>query len=955
MWKLQPLKFCLLSLLTALVCLVTSPSLALLPRTDSIPPLAQHTAPTAESLEQQGRSLYTNGQFSQAITAFQQAAQAYAAQGSLLKQAIVLSNLALTYQQLGQWTEANQAITTSLVQLEAGLEQEGSPDRTSALAQALDIQGSLYLAQGNAQAAFETWERSIALYDQLGDQQRATQSRMNQAQALQTLGLYRRAIETVLAALGWPLQALADSEMLQSQLQNLPDSPMAMVALQSLGEALRVTGRLELSRAVLQQNLQMAQRSQQPEAIATTQLKLGNLTRTEAFVGLSRSNLTLAEAVELVRRGQQGDRRIGIEEAEAFYAKTDQALVFYRQAASISTSANTRIQAQLNQLRLLVETDRQAEALNLLSQVQPDIDILPPVRAAIEARINLARSLMEWGSGEWGMESGEDSQSPTPQTIAQLLATAIQQARDLQAPRAESYALGYLGELYEQTEQWSDAEQITRQALWLAQSNDASDIAYQWQWQLGRILKTQWEATGKRSQDVRDNAIAAYTEAVNTLKSIRSDLIAITPEEQLSFRNTIEPIYRQLVTLLLQSQQTAPDRQNLNAARNVIESLQLAELDNFFREACLNSNPTLIDQVDRQAAILYPIILPDQLAVIVSLPQSSQSDSPQPILDYYTTPISQEEVEATVSLLRDSLDQANDNRFLPPAQQLYNWLLRPVQEQLETQPVDTLVFVLDGVLRNIPMAVLHDGQQYLAEKPYSVALTPGLQLLGTQPLAQEQLRSALLAGITEARPGFSALPSVRDELAQIQAEIPETTTLLDDTSPTSEGDLTINGEFTSANFQTAIQTTPFPIVHLATHGQFSSQLEETYLLTEDGRLNIEDLRTSLQTTAIRQNGTLELLVLSACETATGDEQAALGLAGVAVRAGARSTVATLWQVNDYSSAIFMGKFYQELANVRAFQITKAEALHRAQRSLLQNPEYQHPYFWAPYVLIGNWR
>jgi CHAT domain-containing protein len=99
-------------------------------------------------------------------------------------------------------------------------------------------------------------------------------------------------------------------------------------------------------------------------------------------------------------------------------------------------------------------------------------------------------------------------------------------------------------------------------------------------------------------------------------------------------------------------------------------------------------------------------------------------------------------------------------------------------------------------------------------------------------------------------------------------------------------------------------------------------------------------------------------VLSACETATGDNQAALGLAGVAIRAGARSTVATLWQVNDYSSAVFMGEFYRELVSVPAAQTTKARALQQAQRSLLKNPDnpdYQHPYFWAPYVLIGNWQ
>jgi CHAT domain-containing protein len=702
----------------------------------------------------------------------------------------------------------------------------------------------------------------------------------------------------------------------------------------------------------LQQSLKMAQRLQQPEAIATAQFKLGNLTWTEALVNLSRSNLTAAKAAELIQRSQQGDRRIGIEQAEQFDTATNRVLQLYRQAAA--TASTIRLSAQLNQLRVMIETERRADVDQLLPSVQQIVSSLPPGHGAIEARINLAQSLVKLRNRSAG-EASQENLTSSLEAITQLLTVTIQQAKELQDPRAESYALGYLGELYEKTGQLQEAQQMTRQALFLLQGNNASDIAYRWQWQLGRLLKAEADAAENNGETYK-GAIAAYTEAIATLKSIRSDLVAITAEKQFSFRDSIEPIYRELITLLLKSQANTLDVQNLETARDVVESLQLAELDNFFREACLNGNPVLIDQVDPAAAVLYPIILPDQLAVIVSMPQqASPSDSRQTRLNYYTVPVAQEELEKTVNLLRDSLDQANDYRFLPPAQQLYDWLIRPIQDQLETNSVTTLVFVLDGVLRNVPMSVLHDGQQYLVEKPYSVALTPGLQLLGTQPLAQEQLRSALLAGVTAARPGFSALPGVEDELAQIQAEIPNTTTLLDRDASPGNRKLTVDRAFTNANFQTAIKAGSFPIVHLATHGQFSSQLEETYILTEDSRLNIEDLRSSLQTTAVRQDGILELLVLSACETATGDNQAALGLAGVAIRAGARSTVATLWQVNDYSSSIFMGEFYRELVNVRALQTTKAKALQQAQRSLLENSDYRHPYFWAPYVLIGNWR
>ena len=141
------------------------------------------------------------------------------------------------------------------------------------------------------------------------------------------------------------------------------------------------------------------------------------------------------------------------------------------------------------------------------------------------------------------------------------------------------------------------------------------------------------------------------------------------------------------------------------------------------------------------------------------------------------------------------------------------------------------------------------------------------------------------------------------------------------------------------------------MVHLATHGQFSSKAEDTFILTWDDRINIKQLNNVLKTRDRIESSIIELLVLSACQTAVGDKRAALGLAGMAVRAGARSTLASLWSVNDAATASFMIKFYQNLTDNK---VTKAEAVRRAQLSLLQNPDYSHPYFWAPFILVGNW-
>jgi CHAT domain-containing protein len=192
-------------------------------------------------------------------------------------------------------------------------------------------------------------------------------------------------------------------------------------------------------------------------------------------------------------------------------------------------------------------------------------------------------------------------------------------------------------------------------------------------------------------------------------------------------------------------------------------------------------------------------------------------------------------------------------------------------------------------------------------------------------------------GLSRARQGFAALPAVETELEKIEAAVPSRVFL--------------NDGFTRRRVQAQMEETPFPVVHLATHGQFSSRAEDTFLLTWDDRINVRDLDRLLRRSQGTSAEPVELLVLSACQTATGDRQAALGLAGVAVRSGARSTIATLWQVNDISTAAFMAEFYRQLAGPG---VGKAQALRQAQLSLLREPRYRDPYYWAAFVLIGNW-
>lgn len=817
-------------------------------------------------LAQQGKKFYAEEKFSKAVKSWQMAAQAFQYEGETLNQATALNQLSLAYQQLGSYEHATQAIASSLKLLQTGQEISGSKEQLKILAQTLNIQGQLQLAQGQAQLALSTWNKSANTYTQVGDRVGLIGNSINQAQAMQVLGLYRQALVTL--------------NSIHETLRSTPDSQVKVAQLNSLGNALRVVGDLNSSRQILQQSLTLAQKLESSSDISAALFNLGNTARTQQ--------------------------------------DTKAALAFYQQAITASAEQITQLQARLNQLSLLIDTKQLSAAQALLPQIRSEISELPPSRTTIYAKINFAQSAMQLG------QSAPPDASLRLDT-AQLLAKAIRQAKDLGDQPAQAYAQGTLGRLYEQDGQLAEAEKLIQQALVLAQSLNAPDISYRFSWQLGRLLKAKGDSV---------SAIASYTQAVSNLKSLRRNLATINPDIQFSFREEVEPVYRELVDLLLRSRDNSqPSQQNLVQARNVIESLQLAELDNFFRTACLEGSPVQIDQVidqeDPTAAVIYPIILADRLEVILKLPG-------QP-LRRYQTKIAQDEVEKRIIQFRQNLTK---EYLLPEARslsnQVYDWLIQPASADLAKSKVKTLVFVLDGGFRNIPMSALYDGQHYLVEK-YAVALTPGLQLLPPQPIERVKL-NALTAGLTKAHQGFSALDNVALELNQIKSEV-DTTTLL-------------NEKFTSATLERELNETSFPIVHLATHGQFSSQAAKTFVLAWDKPINVDELNNLLQLrdTTVRRNP-LELLVLSACETAKGDNRAALGLAGVAIRSGARSTLASLWSIDDQGSAVLMSEFYRELTQ---HKLNRAEALRQAQLTLLHDFKYQHPRYWSSYVLVGNW-
>ena len=493
--------------------------------------------------------------------------------------------------------------------------------------------------------------------------------------------------------------------------------------------------------------------------------------------------------------------------------------------------------------------------------------------------------------------------------------------------RALSYACGYEGELYEAEKKDDDALAFTRKAALLAQEVNSPDALYRWQWQVGRLLHLKHDD---------EAAIAAYRRAVVTLQSIRHDVALRygNPNAHSSFREVAGALYFQLADLLLQRADSTANAADLDKtlleARDSVELLKSAELEDYFQDQCVNllkSKVTKIETVSQTAAVVYIIPLPDRTEMLVSLPSG---------LHRVKSPATDKMLTAVAHQFRVNLEKRTTYEYLAQGKQLYDWLIKPLEPLLAKTKIDTLVFIPDGALRNIPMGALHDGEKYLIEK-YAVAVTPGLTLM--EPRAFKKENIVMVAnGLSDGVQGFTALRYVPEEVNKIKKLF--------------GGTELMNQQFVKSNVQKEFsQENSYSVVHIASHGHFDSDAKKTFVLTYDSRLTLDELEGLIRPAQLRDKP-VELLTLSACQTAAGDDRAALGLAGVAIKAGARCAFATLWFVNDQSSATLVSDFYTELRDHP--DITKARALQAAQLKLLADQRYAHPCYWAPYLIIGNW-
>jgi len=735
------------------------------------------------------------------------------------------------------------------------------------------------------------------------------------------------------------------------------------------GTSLRQQGHLALSIASLRKARDTAP-TELERMRATAELGAALLQARQ----LDEAELTLTRAHEFFRGTDRASIALDLANLAALQGSQGEAQRYYDEALALgAANPQIRFAVRLNQARLLGPDAR----LAAFAELAQELARLPDSPAKARWQINLGQQARTIGN------SGA-ARAYAQLNDARRYAAAAGPSATTEVQRLHAEALDGLAQLYEDGKRHDEAMALTRAAL--AQTatlppGAAGDLAVQLEWRQARLLRTLKQPAA---------SLAAYQRAVRQVEAVRQDIPIDDESGVSSFRAMLEPLYLGLVESLLDAAATAQPAERAGQLREAVDTVELlrqSELQDYLGDRCevdavKGGTATVIP---RGTAVLYPVVLADRLELLVET----------------ATGISRFRSEAGAQAVREAATTfAGQLRngtadYLATSRQLYDWVLRPLEPALAAQGIDTLVVVPDGALRLVAMGAFNDGQKFAIEK-YAIATATGMTMTNTTAPGN-RARGVLLAGMSDPGPvvdklsattvakligpqaaegpdqrglastrsvrslGASrvtrsaaetvldsvvrtralrdalALPGVDQEMAAISSIVPARRML--------------NQPFTVDGFRRAAESGNYSIIHVASHGIFGGSADASYILAYDDLLTLDGLQSLLRSDPFRRNP-VELLSLSACETAEGDERSPLGISGAAMRARAKAVMGSLWPVADDAAVRLMQRFYVGLT--QQDHISKAQALQRSQVALLQTPDFAHPFFWAPFILIGNW-
>lgn len=715
------------------------------------------------------------------------------------------------------------------------------------------------------------------------------------------------------------------------------------------GVALRQQGDITLSIQALEQAQAQAP---DPASAAAAAAELGE----SLFLARRYADAERVLAAALPAAGDTLKPRILLARGTVAQAgqQPEAAAAFYQQAqASAPGNADIAAAAGLNLARLGPEESR----LAALSALGDTVDAVPDRVQQAAYRINLGQQARALG--------------PAGTALAWTQLDAARQALEGGEPsRLRVEALDALAQLYEDQGRAAEAAALNARGLAEASRLPAgaiADVKIALHWRAGRLQAAAGDVPG---------AIVSYQQAVDLIESIRMDIPIAYEDGRSSYKALMEPVYSGLMDLLLQHAATQSPAQQQSLFQRVSgtsELLKQTEMQDFLGDRCA------IEEIKGsggdaaagaggaghglppQTAVFYPVVFADRTELLLLGSGGIQR---------MTVPVGRAELQAAVQAYDESL-RYQEPGYLEQSQFLYDTLLRPLEQALGEAGIHNLVIVPDSSLRVVPFASLHDGQQFLVEK-LAIASVAGMSMttVGDEGrIDREGVGNALMVGMSTPGPvveklaaleakaaggnegaeRFAAVRSARlkEDLALpgVDEEMQKMGTVL------AGGTALKNEQFTLDNFRQQVTQGEYQILHIASHGVFGGTEDTSYIMTYDDIIRMNDLQKILDSGRARQHH-IRLLTLSACQTAEGSEMAPIGISGAAIKARARSVLGTLWPVEDSSAQQFMTLFYEGVADKA---LTKAEAVRQAQVAMIHTAGREHPFFWAPFTLIGNWQ
>lgn len=869
-----------------------------------------------------------------AILLFEAAAKGHAEAGDQKNRGRVLVWIGLAYNDLGQKREALKYYQQALSIARAAGDRDGE-------AASLSNIGTIYSQLGQKPAGLKYLEQSLAIERELGQ-------RKSEADTLNNIGM-------AYSELGQPHEALKYFEQALPIRREVGDHDGEGVTLNNLGLVNDTVGRRQEALKYFEQALAIRREVGDRRGEART---LSNIGRAYSALGQKQEALHYLEQALAIERG------IGNREGEAAtlnnlgyennrLGKRHEALLYYQQALPI--------------LREVEDREGEAAALSNVGMIASDM-----------------------GKKESALEFFKRS-------------LAIE--RQIGNRTGEAVALNNIGAVYRELGQKQEALKYFAQALPLR--SEVGDRQGQ--------VATLANLMGMLRFDRPQLAILFGKQEIAVLQSLRRDVSGLSSELQHSFARQDEDSYRGLAGVLIM-------QGRLLEAQRVLDLLKEQEYFNFIgasgpagsgtpvamttederallalisEVAQLDAKATTAEEQERRQAADQELkaaraALPElfgatgevkHTAFVAAMTASDlQKQLPPGTVALYTVQdekalftllvapsglksrkydISPADFKTRVLTLRDALrDPTKDAR--PAAQEMYRIVIGDLQKELDQAKVATLLWSLDDNLRYIPMAALHDGKQYLAERYRSFLYTK----IGGKNTSSSAPLKVWAGGMSQASEGLPALGGVRAELQAIVRQDGAA-----HGAGVMPGMVVLDEAFTADALRNGLKE-KYPLLHIASHFVLRPGTEnDSFLLLGNGRLNLGDLRKS----AAYDFSGVQLLTLSACDTAVGDGREIEGFAVVAEVKGAHSIMASLWEVNDRSTSEFMRRFYGELS--KNPKLSKAEALQRAQLELLRGDQrapagesrgfrvpaaagtakYSHPYYWAPFILMGDWR